>query len=826
MFQAMPTTLFRALAAGVAGVLAGALAAHAVQPSLGNILPRGVARGGEATITLYGSNLSTAQEVLIHEEGNPNPELPGAVEVLEVAPESGDKVSARLAISEDAPVGLRAVRVRTNGGISNLVRLSISTLPAVDEAEPNNTREEAQAIELNTTVNGVVQNEDQDFYAIELEEGARLAVEVEGIRLGNALFDPKLRLFGPGGHERVSEDDTQFARQDASFTYAAMEGGTHYLVISEAAYGGANDYRYRLHVGTFARPAMATPLGGRPGETINVRWLGDPGIALNADGAPAMHPVVLPAIDPAGPDAFGGMTVPVTVEHALGAAPTPLFFRVMDVPGVLEIEPNNTASEATPGSAPGAFDGVLETEGDIDFYRFEAKKGAGYHVRVWARALGSPADSVLHIRQADGTVITGDDDSSGVDSYIRWGVPEDGAYTLSVKDHLNRGGEDFAYRVEITPIRPEVRFRLENNEPARVVVPQGNRALALVRASKSDYNDVMMLDFEGLPQGVAVYDEDFGARDAVIPVVFTAAADAPIDASLVQLVGTPSQEAPAFKGRYAQQVELVTGQNQVLFEGHQLDNMALAVTEPAPFKIDVQAPQHGVPQNAVSETTVTVERAEGFTSPIQLDMPWSPDGFNSPTATIAEGADSAVLGLGALGGAETGPRKVIVRGTADGWSVASGVTEVAVTEPWASFSLPSVEAEQGADTEFVIAVTVHRAFEGEHRVVLRGLPRGISTQEQMLTGSHTELVFPIAIADDSATGEFTLDIRAAITADGQKMTHAAGGGVLRVHKPAPPALQAVQEAPAKEEEKPEKPKRKTRFPSGRFLGPSRDIKAG
>src|SRR5690606_22104820 len=113
----------------------------------------------------------------------------------------------------------------------NLMLFSVGNLPEHAETEPNNDPETAPLVALNATINGVVTNEDVDYYAVELAEGQRLAVEIEGLRLGNLLFDPKLRLFGPHGHELIAEDDTQVLRQDAGFVHLAAEAGRHVIAV-------------------------------------------------------------------------------------------------------------------------------------------------------------------------------------------------------------------------------------------------------------------------------------------------------------------------------------------------------------------------------------------------------------------------------------------------------------------------------------------------------------------------------------------------------------------------------------------------------------------
>jgi len=127
-----------------------------------------------------------------------------------------------------------------------------------------------------------------------------------------------------------------------------------------------------------------------------------------------------------------------------GTAPTSVPFRISPYPGVLEAEPNNAVAEATPGTVPGAFDGVIGEANDVDWYKFDAKKGEVYDIRVWARALGSPLDSVLTVANAEGSGIASDDDAANIDSSLRFTVPDDGTYTILVQDHLKRGGETFA----------------------------------------------------------------------------------------------------------------------------------------------------------------------------------------------------------------------------------------------------------------------------------------------------------------------------------------------------------------------------------------------
>ena len=105
------------------------------------------------------------------------------------------------------------------------------------------------------------------------------------------------------------------------------------------------------------------------------------------------------------------------------------------------MEPNNSFSVATKTelSIPLAFDGVIQEDGDIDCFRFQAKKGDHY-IKAHARSVASPLDPVLNLYYGDGKSIRGNDDASnGPDSLITQTFPRDGEYILRITDHLGRG---------------------------------------------------------------------------------------------------------------------------------------------------------------------------------------------------------------------------------------------------------------------------------------------------------------------------------------------------------------------------------------------------
>lgn len=769
-------------------LIATASTALAAAPDLGNIVPRGAQRGTVADVVFSGTNLADAADIVFHDPG---------IKVAEMGEASDTEVKVKLEIAPDCRLGEHAMRVRTRTGVSDLMLFSVGNLPEITETEPNNDIETAPEVTLNGTINGIVQSEDVDYYAVQLAEGQRMSVEVEGLRLGNLLFDPKLRLFGPHGHELIAEDDTQVLRQDAGFVYVAKEAGRYVVAISEASYGGSGNSYYRLHIGDFPRPLSVTPLGGAPGAATTLTWLGDPGLTPQEVTVPA---------DPPGVEELAVVT-------DKGVSPTGLPFRISDLAGVLEAEPNNSIAEATEGTAPGAFDGVIGEPGDVDYFKFNGLKDQTYDLRVWARALGSPLDSVLGIHKPNGEALAGDDDAAAVDSLLRVTLPEDGVYTLYVHDHLRRGGPGFAYRVEATPVVPKLKLTVAENKPVYATLPAGNQTYLLVNVSRSDFDGPVKLAMPDLPEGVVANAVEVPAGVTTMPVILTATPEAPVGGGLVHLEGTLDNPDQAVAGGLHQEVVLVYGQNEVTFYAREVDRLALAVSEPAPFSVHIVPPKVPAVQQSYMMLTVEATRAEGFTAPIDLLFPYLPSGLGGGTARIEEGQNSAQIRLEIRGDAPVETKEIFVAARSAGFQLCTPVLPLEVQEPWVRFELTAVETEIGKPLDMTVKLIQRAPFEGTFDLNLFGLPKGVTAPAQPFTSATTEVVFPLTVAEDAPAGKFeSVGASATIIANEEPLVHQGFGGKLTLFAPLPAELQA--QAPPPAPAAPEgQPARKTRFPT-------------
>lgn len=767
------------------------MSAYAASPKLNNILPRGGARGTDVELHFIGGAMGDAVDLLFAE--------PGITFKQTVAASDGE-FKCIVSIAPDCRLGRHPIWVRTASGISNLQIFSVGALTEISEAEPNNDLAGAQTIALGTTVNGIADNEDVDYYAVELTAGAKLAVEVEAIRLGHTLFDAKVRLFGPHGHELVSEDDTAAMRQDAAFVHVAEEAGRHVIAVSEASYGGNGNCEYRLHVGQFPRPLSVSPMGGPPETPIQLSWLGDPQLAPGE--------IVL-AAQPEGTSA-------VVPASETGLAPTPLPFRVSSLPGVVEAEPNNAMEQATSGQVPGAFDGIISEPGDVDWYAFDGINGQSYEVRVWARELGSPLDSVLMIHGPDGGQLAAVDDAVGPDSLARVKLPADGRYLIGVRDHLGKGGPTFAYRVEAAPSRQELKFVLVNNEEGRLAVPKNNRAFVLLEVRRGGFDGPIELAFNNLPAGVTALHGPIAAGQTQLPVIFSATPDAPPAGAQVDVHGLWRNGDSVLEGGLSQTYRLVLGQNQTVFDSYEVKRLAMAVTDEAPFSIEIIPPTVPTPAGCARFLRVVATRKEGFTAPIDLNTPWVPADCGVPGARIEEGQTETQIRLEVRAGAPRGEFPLAVVGTSAGYAVSTPFCPIVVEDPWLAMEIQETQGEQGTPVNWPGKMTVLKPFEGEFAMEITGMPKGLTCDPQPFSAATTEIVFPIQIAADAPEGKHgPFGFRAKLTVNNEEIFLGLPGAQMKVFKPLPPELQQAAPAPqptATDTPQPEAPARRTRFP--------------
>lgn len=786
-----------------AAALAFGTSLFAAYPTFNSTKPNGGQRGTEVKLTLTGTQLADFESLIFFS--------PGFTQKSVEKAENG-KVQMTIAIAPDVPPGNHLMRIRTKTGISHPRQFFVGIFPNVDEKEPNSDFETPQLIQANQTVEGVVLSEDVDYYRISAKKGQRISVEVDGLRLGYTVFDPFLAIIDKNRFEKVISDDTILHRQDGYCSYVAEEDGDYTVMIRESSYRGDGNSFYRLHVGGFRRPDVVYPAGGKVGSKTKVRF-------IERDGSFEEEAQLPTEIDP------GYMIYSKTQAPAPSGNP----FRLVNFDNVLEAEPNEDQAKATVAAtgSPIALNGIIEKPGDVDYFKLPLKKGMTLEVQAFAQSLGSPLDSVVNIYNEKGGSLSGNDDGGGrrrLDSKFKIGIPADGNYFVRVADHLERGGPNYVYRLELIAAEPEVffaspQFTVNDTHYRQFIpVPKGGRYATLVNVSRVNVSGDYKFEAPNLPQGVKLLTELAPKDLGSMPLLFEAAPDAPLGHQVVPVKLNPVDPANKVVGKLRQEFDVVRNGNVVYYTDVE-DRLPVGVVEESPYSLEIVKPAVPLVNNGILELKVVAKRKEGFTKPIRVFMIWKPNGISSlGEQTIAEGQNECVFQLDANAAAPAGTWNFTVMGEADaggGRIYNASPFQQVVTAPayLTAPAIPLVAVEQGKEAIMVAKLEHLLPFEGEASAQVLGVPDTIPIEAAKINKDTKEVSFKVKTDAKSPIGkQANLFVRVDVPIQGTNATtihRIALGSILRIDAPrkvvAPPAPPVLAANKPKEEAKPAAP---------------------
>lgn len=239
-----------------------------------------------------------------------------------------------------------------------------------------------------------------------------------------------------------------------------------------------------------------------------------------------------------------------------------------------------------------------------------------------------------------------------------------------------------------------------------------------------------------------------------------------------------------------------------------LNRMAVAVTEDAPFTIEVEEPKVPIVQGGIYRLGVNVKRKEGFDGAVSVRTIWNPPGINAPSEiTIGKGETRGIIQLQAGGDSQPKVWQTAIIGvsSADGdlW-VASPFFNLEVATPYANGKFTMTSTEQGQPAELMMDLTNFKPFEGKAKLVLSGLPVRATAEPVEFTKDDKRVVFKITTEDKTPVGQHKgLFCNADIPLkEGIVNQTVAVEGVLRVDAP----RKKTVEEPKKEVAKVEPPK--------------------
>jgi len=805
-----------------AGLLLCLAGADAGTPKLARMYPPGGQKGTTVEVEITGKYLEQSREVLFYEPGITIESMEMMQSVVgpngKAQPvEPGTRVRLKVKIADDCPLGAHGVRLRTNTGLTEYHRFFVGPFPTVEENEVinksrNDKRETAMSVPANTTVHGKLNDAtDVDMYRVDVKRGQRVSAEIEAARLGvdRGIPDLHLTIYDADGKKLAAADDSALYVQDPVLSILADRDGAYYVEVRHSMFNGAGDI-YRLHVGTFARPTAIYPAGGTAGEELKVRLLGDPKGATE-------QTVRLPAT--AGDFAFAAV-----VDGVL--APSPNRLRVSPFPNVLEAEPNDSPeaiSSATVASLPVAFNGIIDKPGDVDCFRFRAKKGEQFRFHAMAQALGSPLDPVIWIKAANakpnaaaqrvsdsrpnqlGFAPAGGLNRETHDPVLEFTAPADGEYILGVEDERGEGGADYVYRIEAKPeqnavytyIAPEAENQFQPQARQCIAVPVGNRTTVQVAVFTTSRPFTGELELVGvnMPKGVTLHAPKLTPGLTRVPVVFESSADATPGAALIDLVVRPVGGKEAMPSGYRQSICMNAYGNNDYYLHTSIEKLALAVTDAAHFRVQVEEPKSALVQNGEMALKFKVIRDAGFEGPVTVQMEWKPTGISTTTpVTVPADQTEGTYLLGAARNATAATHQITLTaasgGARAGYSetgnrtyISSQPFKLTVAEPHIDAKIARLSIERGKTATLVCKLNHLQSFEGAATATLARLPRGIELVEstKQITSKDKEVTFTLRATGDALVGNYqgiVLDLT--VTDNGQSVRQLSGSGVLRV----------------------------------------------
>lgn len=780
-------------------VLSGSLV-EAASPDFVTSIPRGGQTGSEVKVTIMGARLSDAEEVIFHYPGITAKDL----KVLD-----DKKVEVTLAIAPDCRLGEHHLRLRCRSGMSYARTFWISQFPNHDEVESNDDIANPQKIPMNVTIEAEAKSEETDYYQVSVKKGERISVEVEGLRINNIrqqiAMDPYVAIFDKNGKQLASADGSALLKQESILSIQAPEDGDYIVEVRDAAYQGRG--RYRAHIGNFPRPAAIYPAGGKAGSEMEFTMLGDV-------SGPYKWKAKLPL------EAFNDTVGILALQDGM-SPPSPNQVRISPFDNVLEKEPNDKHTEATPGGAlPLAFNGILESEGDEDFFQFTAKKDQSFEFRVFADSIGTPVDPVISIFDEKMKGLGSSDDADGTkDGKVAFKAPADGAYYVKIKDMLSRSGADFVYRIESVVPTPRIdvtmgeMLRRDLQYLKQFDVPQGGYYAMVVTTTRRGVAGDLVLDMPKLPAGVSFEAGVIPKSASQFPILLKAAPDAPVGGAMYDLVAKTVEGDKPVIGKFMQTLDFVRGpQNGVEYYSRYHPELPVSVVEPLPYSITVEQPKVPIVRNGTLKLKVRAQRKEGYDKKITIRFPWLPPGITTPaTMTFSEKQNELEYELNANANAEINSWNLTILAESDGDKgkafCASPFIKLSVEEPFVQMKLSMATAKQGETVNMIAEVEQLRDFEGQADVQLFGLPAHSTAEVQKLKSDLETLSFPVVTTDKTPVGQHKgVFSTVTLVKNGEPIVHRlAMGSVLRVDPQPKVAKVEAKPAAVASAEKKEKP---------------------
>ncbi len=575
--------------------------------------PPALTRGATNRVTFTGTELEQAIGVWSSSPG-------GSWSVKPTSDSRTTQAAFEITVPSDAPLGLIGLRVVTKSGFSNVHLILIDELPVT--TRPTNADEQPVDVVLPACVAASCRGTKTDRYAINVQAGQRVGFDLIGSRLGKD-FDPLVTIRDSAGRAIAMHDNDVGLFFDCRFAHTFEAAGRYSVEVRDSRFEGNPLWRYLLRMGDF--PAARVTLPSAISLGVEQRLM-LPELKTYA------APFTVPATQRLRSFVQEIRSTPTGLATWLPLATTSLENR-------LEVEPNNSLETATPVVVPGMLNGVLSQRGDQDVFALELKKGQVLQFEGSTRELGSPADLELVLFDDKGKEVRRVDDVSqqrnGVavsyEARFDFNVGQDGAFKLLVRDMSNDGGGAFAYRIEVAEPQPELELLAEYSS---FTVPQKSWQPLPISVTRTRITGPVELELIGAPAGVTLEPRTIpaDANDIVCRLIANEAAVESI--SVIQIVGKcQSADGKLSTESLVRSAPLIDRQlrnkdrqpyslrdNQVQLPPSLPERLALQITPPAPFSVDLPFAELLNTKYLQTGFPIETTRVPGFQSPISFSV--------------------------------------------------------------------------------------------------------------------------------------------------------------------------------------------------------------
>lgn len=682
----------------VAAVTWCALAPFALAqtPRINHVMPMGGQAGTTIDLSVTGSDLKDVTGLHFNfpgvkvETGTSEAVDPGKMpKGKQPQPQNLTTNRFKVTIPANAPLGIQDVRIVTKAGISNPRAFVISDHKDVVENEPNNDVPQAQKIDINTTVNGVITTPtDVDYFVFTGKKGQRVVVSCASSSIDSRL-PAALQVYNADG--ALLANNRGYAGNDALVDVTLPADGNYFVRVFSFSYtqGGVDNF-YRLTVSTAPWIDAVFPPVVVPGKETQVTVYGrnlpggklDPSATFNERTLEKAVITVKPPSDAKELQrlAISGFVMPPSsmldgfeqrIKNEAGQS-NPYLLTYAPALVVLDNGDNDEPEKAQAITLPCVIAGRIEKKSDRDWYRFSAKKGEVYTIEGVADRIGSPVELVFQLRDSTNNLWTEQKESTEILSpqfftrsedpqKYRFTVPADGEYKLVVtsRDAFTLFGPRHLYTIRIAPEEPD--FRLVAM-PTATVTPDANTVHQNSGAAFNVYvwrfgtfAEEITLAGDSLPPGVGVKPQVISGNQKQAVVVVHAEGDAKPWDGAIKLVGT----ATVGGKKLTREVRAAT----ISWPVQQANNptitrldreLVLAVRDQAPYTLALGAEKIKVNQGEKVSIPVKVVPGENFKTAVQVAAFGGPPGLVPQNVSITPGQGGTVT-LDTKGGAPIPP---------------------------------------------------------------------------------------------------------------------------------------------------------------------------